>query len=189
MRLLGVYTGVLEVIQLRLWLAFATENPLAKPPRDLFSQLERSMLSCGDPEHIIKLFQCPLLCFGQKEQDHEKGKHVEACVKATDARQRTDNHQCWLKHLQCAGRSERGEHARQRHRQDGSPKVVRCDCPRHANFSVAEWEDFSRVCERHWSFSRRIECSLYKMSAALARRCGGKMTLTKMKTKSATNAM
>ena len=47
-------------------------------------------------------------------------------------------------------------------RPQGKKRTICGYRPRHANFSVAQREDFGRVGEGHRTFSRTIECSKYK---------------------------
>lgn len=153
----------IEMIQLRLHLPLPPQHPPPKPPRKLLRPLELCVRARRHAENVVQLFERALFGLVQEEEDEEEGDDVEAGVEAEDA-------------CRCEG----GEHAGEGDGEDGAPEIWwegelvgwgevrggegmgrwRTICgygPGHADFAVAEGEDFCAVGEGHGAFSWGVE--------------------------------
>lgn len=62
-----------------LWLGLALlpQNVVPSPPGDLLFEHETRVAPSRDAEDVVEFLQRPLLCFGQEEEDHEEGDHIQ----------------------------------------------------------------------------------------------------------------
>lgn len=58
------------------------QDPPLEPPRCSFSSLVCDKLLARNCKDVIKLLQSSLLCFRNKEEDHDEGKDVQTGVEA-----------------------------------------------------------------------------------------------------------
>jgi len=130
----------LEMVE---WLESGTlveEDPALDEVWERLGDLVAHVGAGGDGEDVVEFLKRALLGLGNPEEDHDEGDDVGAGVEAKDA-----------------GGSHSREHEWQEEGQHASPKQTGGDGPAHADFTVGQGEDFSRVGEGNGSFSWGVE--------------------------------
>lgn len=116
------------------------EDPPLDEPRHELGDLVLGKLAGGDGEDIVELLEGALLGLGNKEEDHDQGEDVEACVDAKGAQD-----------------ARPLEQERESYAQHGGPEQTGCDGKTHANLSVRQGEHLGAVRERDGTFTGGIE--------------------------------
>ena len=96
----------------------------------------------GDGEHLVEFLKSELLGLRNQEEDHDPSQEIESSVetKGPDV-------------------AHGGDHGREGKTEDASKERVDANCPGHTLLAMDGREDFGRVLESDWAFTKGIEDS------------------------------
>lgn len=79
MRLLKAAVHIVKRLKLGVLLP---QHISLEPPRSSFACLVSNEPATGDSEDVIELFQSPLLCLWNKQEDHDERANIQSSVEA-----------------------------------------------------------------------------------------------------------
>ena len=116
---------VLKRVQLGFRLTASEKDPTSEPPGGDLLELEGHVPAHGDGENVVQLFQATLLSLGHPQEHHGQRDQVESRIESKRPL-----------------RSHGLQHAWKSKRDDGGPKVVGGDRPRHSHLPMRERKHF-----------------------------------------------